>query len=216
MRAPAARLRPPLSRLLTVPALAVPGAVAGHLAVTGTLLPWQVAAAGGGLSALLGVLLPGRGRVAATLAVASAALGAQAVVLTTVGGGQGCLPAVGQGAEVGLRLALLRRDAACPAGTFAAGGLTRVGLSVLLTGVLVILGNLLLAVGGGRCIAVAEFALAHVRAVFTHARLILPRPLVLPSQRRVLPSRAVLVPRCTHRVPIALTRRGPPWPVPAS
>lgn len=126
----------------------------------------------------------------------------------------GCLPAVGRGAELGLRLALFRPDAACSQGDLAIGPTTTAAVAAVLTASLILLAHGAIAILAARLVTGGELAVRTLRHCTTSVSPVLACPHV-----PVITSRQVTVgsvtagpvrPRCSPR---PVSRRGPPTPL---
>ncbi len=164
-------------------------------------------------------VLPSRSRAGlAAVAALAQALGQTLLALLSTGPTSthagGCLPAIGRGAEVGLRLALLRHDTACPPGTLAPGPAAAVATAALLTAVLILAGHSAVALLTGwlvlGTVATVEVA-QRLRAVTMVAVLLRPRPTV-PAPRALLATPPPRPVPAAGWVPPPLSRRGPPLP----
>ncbi len=121
-----------------VAAVALPFAVGAHLLTVGRLPAPGILAAALVLAVSVGAALAPRRATGRSLAVCAGAaqLAAHALLMLAPSPGApvGCLPAVGRGASVGLRLALLRQDPGCAAGyrvgEVGSGLLTTLGVAV--------------------------------------------------------------------------------------
>lgn len=179
-------------------AVLVAGTVFGLTAATGTRSRWRLAAVVGLAQfaghAVLAVLHPAAGPASAG----------------------GCLPMVGRGAELGLRLALLRQDSSCPPGSVSAGPATTAALAGLLTAGLILLTHSVLAVVTALLVTAGELAVRTVRAC---AVLTVPR--AVPARVPVTAAPPLPPPAARHRpirtrfVPAPSRRRGPPATVTA-
>ena len=114
--------------------------------------------------------LPARGRTGLALVTAAAQVAGHTVLaLATAGGAapSGCIPVVGRGARLGLQLALLQEDVACPAGSFAPGPTavpTAATLTAVLAALTVLAGHAAAAVVTGRLLAAGARAADAIRA----------------------------------------------------
>ncbi|WP_029290734.1 hypothetical protein [Cellulomonas sp. HZM] len=158
------------------------------------------------------MIAPGRplgARPRALAVVLTGALALGSAALTLAAGRlalHGCFDA-GPGAGAALRLALLRRSADCPDGSFAAGGTVFVLLSVALP---VLVAHALLALGGA---GLASFAARAARAVHRVVSAALGRRADEPSVLlvgRAAPVVARPAPARTLAVTHGTYRRGPP------
>lgn len=191
-----------LAHLLTTNA--VPGIVAIIL-LTGTVL--AVTAATG---------TAGRWRLA--LVVGSAQFAGHALLATlqpasgsAPGAPGGCLPVVGRGAALGLQLALLRHDAACPQGSLTTGPTATAAVAAVLAACLIVAGHTLVAVLAAVLVTAAAAALNALRACATLTLVRVP-----PAAVPIASPRAVTAAPAAHRTLRALWsprpahRRGPP------
>jgi hypothetical protein len=160
-----------ISQAIAVAALGVPAILFAHLLATDVVA--RPALVGSVVLAVLAVAaaLPARGRAGLTLVTAATQVAGHTVLtLATAGGAapSGCIPVVGRGARLGLQLALLQEDAACPAGSLAPGP-TAVPAAATLTAVLatlaVLAGHAAAAVVTGRLLAAGARTADVVRAV---------------------------------------------------
>jgi len=219
---PTARVPRPTARLpqaVLVSCFLLPTMFLAHLTVSGALPPFRLAALAS--ATVLGVLLlPGSRRGGPVLSAGLGQLLGQAVlglpVDGSVSGPHGCLPVVGRGAELGLRLALFRQEQECPSRTLAQGPAQAAVTASLLSAATVLLAHALAAVWGP---AVARWLTSSVAAASALLRglrtLFEPfgSPPPAPCRRIALPPGP---PR--PRPPLVLGRtgrRGPP-PLPAA
>ncbi len=134
-----------VARGLAVAALTVPSMVVAHLATAGTapspiaLAAVAVLVAGVGALCLDRSAVTPRGVSAAVIGLVQ--LTGHAVFSAATASGEGCLPVVGRGAQVGLRLALLRPAPECPPGTLGLTQAAATTTSVLLAAALVLLAH---------------------------------------------------------------------------
>jgi hypothetical protein len=201
--------RVPRAAALTL--LTAPAVLLAHLGTTGAAPPLVAVLAVAAVAFGLGATLPVRGAPALAAVIGLAQLGGHvALTLAPGGGGQGCLPAVGRGAQLGVQMTLFGAEG-CPPGTYAAGGgLSAAAVAALATAAMIVVTHLVVAAAGGVLVAAAEGYAALVRALAA-----LVRPPVLP--RTPVAVRVAAPP--THaeplrldgtRLPVALTHRGPP------
>ncbi|HEY6794537.1 MAG TPA: hypothetical protein VI248_07625 [Kineosporiaceae bacterium] len=126
-------------------AIGVPAALIAHLVVTGA--PASAAAGLGVTLAVVAVAAVAPTRTTAGLALVTAVtqLAAHTVLAVLPSGapGQGpaCIPAVGRAATLGLHLAVLRTDGACPSGTLAVDGLAVTAATALGVAAAILAGN---------------------------------------------------------------------------
>jgi hypothetical protein len=203
--------------LLATPAMLLAHLVAAH-SVPAPLVIALVAGTVFGLTAMLGLSSGsgggGRWRLAVTVGVAQLA-GHGLLALTHPAAGAassgGCLPIVGRGAELGLRLALLRHDAACPQGSLVAGPTAAGALAALLSAGLVLAVHSLVAVLAAALVTAAEVA---VQALRECAALVLrlPARAVAPvaAPRQLVASPASGRPVRARFTPRPERRRAPP------
>jgi hypothetical protein len=179
--------------------------------------PVQVLAAVALIAALIGFLADraeradhgGALRLTGQLAVVQF-LGHVTVYLALGQPSNGCLPALGRGAALGVRLAILREDPRCAPGEYATGPVTTTATAVLLTGAAVLLWQFLVAACGSALLQTTQQAWATVVALLAAAVLVVrefsalvttgpvPRPFDEPR------------PRLESAVISALLQRGPP------
>lgn len=125
----------------------------------------------------------------------------------------GCLPMVGRGAELGVRLALFRQDASCPQGEVVVGPTVTVAVAALLTAVLILAAHTAVAVLAAALVRAAELAVDALRSC---ARLVRPRPTRLPvtvpvpAPRRMSPVDTAERPARPQWNPRPALLRGPP------
>jgi hypothetical protein len=215
-------------RAAAVTLLATPAMLLAHLVTARTVpAPAMITLVAGtvfGLTAVFGLGSRSAGgsrwRLAVTVGVAQLA-GHGLLALTHPAAGPassgGCLPIVGRGAELGLRLALLRHDAACPQGTLAAGPTAAGTLAALLSAGLVLIVHSLVAVLAAALVTAAELA---VQALRDCAALVLrlPARAVAPvaAPRQLAASPASGRPVRARFTPRPVQRRGPPVGVAAA
>lgn len=110
-----------LAHAVAVAAVTVPAVALAHLLTSGSAPGPAPLALVTVAVALAAALLPGGGRLRTAVVVVLAQLAGHAVLAAVAGpaGGSGCLSVMGRGAQVGLRLAILREDGACPPGALA-------------------------------------------------------------------------------------------------
>jgi hypothetical protein len=156
--------------VVAVVAVCVPALALGHALTAGTLpaLPALLLAAGAAVAVAVLARPAGGPPTAATAGVAMLAGHA---VLALGGGllggvaGQGCLPALGRGAELGLRLAILAPHSGCPAGTFAPGAAAQQIWAPVVAAVAILAGHAAVA-------AAAAFLHAYAGAASVARRLV--------------------------------------------
>jgi len=152
-----------------------------------------------------------------TMLATGGSLVAGHTVLASLGGvlggiaGQGCLPAVGRGARVGLWLAMLQPDGSCPVGTYAAGPMSL--LAPVILAVVIVAGHAAVAVTAGVTAGLASAA-GRMRRLAARVRRALSL-LTCPAQVVVTGTGAVRGPGAV-RPPrqvlwrASVVRRGPP------
>ncbi len=130
-------------------------------------------------------------------------------------GSGGCLPMVGRGAELGLRFALLRHDAACPQGTVSAGPTATAALAGLLAALLILSAHSLVAVLAAALAITTQLAVDALRAwaalVSSH-----PTPVRVPvgAPRKLIAEAGARRPVRPRWTPRPALRRGPPAALP--
>lgn len=212
-----------------VATIGVPGILLAHLLTTGDAAgPLAVAAVAVAVLAVA-ALLPARTTSGLALVTAATQLAGHTVLTLATAHGStpdGCIPAIGRGASLGLRLALLEADATCPAGTLAPGPAAGVGaaaLSAVLAAVTILAGHaaaagltgLLLtvarrAVGTGRRLRVLAGALTGLPARLALLLRAVRRPVRSAPIGTDVTRRSVVVPLTLQFHPIAAPLRGPP------
>ena len=204
-----------LVRAVALTTCCLPVLTVAHLATGGAPpAPARLAAVGAVLLLAALVTTPCSGP--ATLAAVAG--GAQVVAQAVLVVGQqadstttGCLPAVGTGARLGLRLAVLRLDPTCPEGTAAVGPTTTAAVSAMAVAVAVVCAHAAVAVLAGLAMDVSA---VWVRVVAAAGHLVPLRRLgaptvVAPVRFRIAASRPL--PRPLRRRMLAVpVRRGPP------
>lgn len=135
------------ARGLAVAALTVPAMVIAHLVAAGTIpSPSRLVAVAALVAVVSALVRPGgagRRDVGSVAVICLAQLAGHAVFSMATAGGSGCLPVMGRGAEVGLRLALLQPDPACPPGTLGLTEAAATTTSMLLAALLVVIAHLI-------------------------------------------------------------------------
>jgi hypothetical protein len=205
----------------SVAAVTLPCVLLAHLLTTGTVVSAPAAALCGLVVLLVGGAVPARSTGRLALCVGSAQVAAHAVLALlpaqAVGTPRGCLPAVGRGAELGLRLAVLRPDSGCPTGTLAAGTTITAAVAAMLTAVVIVAGHAAAAALSGALLAGARTVLAVVVALVALVALVLTARPVTPGWPRVLRAGpATRRPVRAQRRPGPVLRRGPPGTVHAA
>jgi hypothetical protein len=205
--------RVPRAAVLTL--LTAPAVLLAHLGTTGAAPPLVAVLAVAVVAFGLGATLPVRGAPALAAVIGLAQLTGHLVLALAPGdGGQGCLPAVGRGAELGLQVTLFGADG-CPPGTYAAGGgLSAAALAALAAAAVLVVVHLLVAAAGGLLVAALENCLEGCAAV-VRAFAALVRPPLLPRTPVAVrvadpPAHPETLRLDGTRVPVALTHRGPP------
>jgi|GEM_PF-4906765 len=174
--------------MLTLPVVLAAGLIdGGRPSLTAALAACAVVVA---VTAAAGVPPAERpGRLAAAVGSAQLAGHAALWMAGRGSGSDGCLPAVGRGAQVALRLGLLRQQAACPPGSLASTRVLDAAVLCLLLAVGIVLCHAAAAALSGVLLVAAETALHAVRVLAAT---------VLPSVPRgglpVVPARAPLPP----------------------
>jgi len=201
--------RVPRAAALTL--LTAPAVLLAHLGTTGTAPPLVAVLAVAAVAFGLGATLPVRGAPALAAVIGLAQLAGHVVLALAPGdAGQGCLPAVGRGAELGVQVTLFGADG-CPPGTYAAGGgLSSAAVAALATAAVLVVSHLLVATAGGLLVAAAEGCAAVVRACAA-----IVRPPALPRTPVAVrlsapPAHPEPLRLDGTQVPVALTHRGPP------
>jgi hypothetical protein len=201
--------RVPRAAALTL--LTAPAVLLAHLGTTGAAPPLVAVLAVAAVAFGLGATLPVRGAPALAAVIGLAQVtGHLVLAVTPGGGGQGCLPAVGRGAELGLQVTLFGAEG-CPPGTYAAGGgLSAAAVAALATAAVLVVTHLTVAAAGGLLVAAAEGCAAVIRALAALVRPpLLPRiPVAVPVTAP--PAHPEPLRLDGTRVPVALTHRGPP------
>lgn len=202
--------------------LTVPATLLAHLLTTGRAPSSAAVAAVAGGTVLLAATLPVRGRAGAAAVVAAAQAGGHTLLTllgpTGTGTPTGCLPALGRGAEAGLRLAVLRHDAACPPGEVAAGPTATTATAVLLTAAVVLAGHAAVAVIGGWLLTAVATAVTLALTRLSAIAVRLPGPARPHGTPRDVPPGPAYPPVLRPRlVPAAVGLRAPPaGPCPAA
>jgi hypothetical protein len=212
----------PAVRALALTALTAPVVAIAHLITTGTTPPALAVLAVAAAAFALGAAVPAAGPRALAVLLGAAQLTGHAVLAllatggpATAGAPAGCLPTVGRGADLGLRIALYG-ETGCPPGTYAGGTLSHAALAAVAAAAAIVTCHLLVASAGGRLLAVAERCARTVREIVAVIRPVparLPRPPFLP-QRTALPPARDDRPAPRFHLPVPITHRGPP-PLPA-
>jgi hypothetical protein len=203
------------TQAMGVAALTLPCVLLAHLLLTGAVvaLPVCVLCALAVLAVTWAVPVRSTGRLA--LLAGGAQLAGHAVLTLAPSNAArppGCLRAVGRGAELGLRLAVFRHDAACPAGTLAPGTTMSAALGAVLTAVVIVAGHAAVAAMSGAVVAGTRVLGALSRAL-TRLVVLLVAPLPPAcTWQRVLPARpgARRPIRPLRRPVVPALRRGPP------
>lgn len=203
------------ARAIAVALITVPAMLAAHLATAGDFPPPHLVA---GVTAIVAVVAAAvtsqrRWMLAVGVGLAQAAGHVVLAILTPSAdsvAGRGCLSAVGRGAEIGLRLALLRHDATCPSGALTAGPATVATVATVLAAVLVLVGHAAIALLAS-ALVVAVHTVVRVAAAVAGLRLTCsaPRPLV-HAPRRLAASPAAERPAGPLWRPRPTALRGPP------
>jgi len=200
-----------VTRAAALTLLTAPAVLLAHLGTTGAAPPLLAVLAVAAVAFGLGATLPVRGAPALAAVIGLAQLAGHVVLALAPGdAGQGCLPAVGRGAELGVQVTLFGADG-CPPGTYAAGGgLSSAAVAALATAAVLVVVHLLVATAGGLLVAAAEGCAAVVRAFAA-----IVRPPALPRTPVAVrltdpPAHPVPLRLDGTRVPVALTHRGPP------
>ncbi|HET9656036.1 MAG TPA: hypothetical protein VFP72_11825 [Kineosporiaceae bacterium] len=202
--------------------LAVPAMLLAHL-VTARAIP-----SAGVIALVCAVVLVvtaacgsrSRWRLALTVGLAQAAGHGLLAVLHPATGPDssgGCLPMVGRGAALGLRLAFLQQDAACRPGTLATGPTAAVAVGALLTALLILTGHGLVAVLAAVLVCAGHLAVEAVRACLGSVTFRTANPPGIPvdAPRRMLPGLRTVHPLQARWQPGPARRRGPPAVLPA-
>jgi hypothetical protein len=213
------------SQAIAVATLGVPGILLAHLLTTGTLARGADASAVTVAVLVVATLRLARTTAGLALVTATAQLVGHSVLTVTEANGTaptGCLPAMGRGASLGLHLALLRSDVACPAGTLAPGpaaSSTAATLAAVLTALTIIAGHgiaaavtgALLNVGRQATVAAQHLGQALAALPARWRRLLLAVHLLVPADTEPSPTlrrhESELTPQWQ---PGALLLRGPP------
>jgi hypothetical protein len=196
--------------------LAVPAILVAHLLTARTIPPAEIVV----LITLVvfavtaATATRNRWSLALTVGLAQAAGHALLAMLspvTSTTSPRGCLPMVGRGAKLGLQLALVRHDDACPQGAVAAGPTTTAALAALLSASLILAVHGVIAALAAALVTAAEFALRTLRSC---AALVHPAP-VLPALPVAAPRMLAAAPSADRPVrslwtPHPAQRRGPP------
>jgi hypothetical protein len=157
---------------------------------------------------------PGRWRLALVVGLAQAAgHGLLAGVHPSSGPASsgGCLPIVGRGAELGLRLALLRHDTSCPHGGIATGPTTTAALAAALTAVLILAVHSVIALLAAALVTAGGVAVQTLRSCAALVRPVLASPAApVPAPLRVAAAPTADRPVRTTWTPRPALRRGPP------
>jgi hypothetical protein len=206
-----------VARATAVAVITVPCVLVAHLLTTGAVASMPESAVITALVLGVTALLPARTTAGLALVAGAAQLAAHtALALWPVGstggtGAIGCLPAIGRGAELGLRLAVLRADGGCPAGTLAAGASLTGALAAMVTAAVIVAAHTAVATLTGLLVSGAQFLAAVLAGLFAAATLVLkaapswvprPRPAAAdPGARRWIRQRPS---------PAPMLRRGPP------
>ena len=213
-----------VARATAATAITLPCVLLAHLLTTGVVVSATATVLSGLLVLTVTVLLPARTRTGLALVAGAAQVCAHAALAllpaaasaTGAGAGAGtgrlgCLPAVGRGAELGLRLVVLRADGGCPAGTLAAGASLTGALAALVTALVIVLGHATLAGLTAALLTGAEAVADRVSVLRAAALLVLHRAAtLLPAGRPAAAPPAALRWTRTRPRPAPLRRRGPP------
>ena len=199
---------------LGVALVTVPGVLVAHLLVTGVVPTLGSALVVCAVVVAVVRAIPTRTAGGTALLAAGAQLAGHGVLAVTAPQAQarqGCLSVVGHGADLGVRYALVRRDA-CPPGSLAAGPSLTAVVSALAAAALVLLAQAMLATLTG---VLASALAAGVEVVRRFADAVQPR-LALLRDLRVLPAGRPTPPLPSPlplndcRQPGFVLRRGPP------
>jgi hypothetical protein len=214
-----------VARATAVTAITLPGVLLAHLLTTGVVASATATVLSALLVLTVTVLLPARTRTGLALVAVAAQICAHAVLAllpaaaTATGaaglgagtGRLGCLPAVGRGAELGLRLVVLRADGGCPAGSLAAGATLTGAVAALGTAVVILLGHAALAGITAMLLTGAEAVADRVSVLRSAALLVLHRACTwVPVGRPATAAPAALRWVRSRPRPAPLQRRGPP------
>jgi hypothetical protein len=206
-----------VARATAATAITLPCVLLAHLLTAGVVASATATALSALLVLAVTVVLPARSRTGLALVAgagqlcAHAALALQPAANGSGTGAIGCLPAVGRGAEFGLRLAVLRADGGCPAGTLAPGASLTGALAAITTAVVILLGHAAVAALTGVLLAAAEAVATRAAALRSAALLVLRRPpLWLPVSEVAAAAPAARRWFRSRPHPAPLLRRGPP------
>jgi hypothetical protein len=201
--------------------MTVPCVLLAHLLTTGTVASAPASALSALLVLAVTALLPARTARGLALVAGAAQLAAHTVLALwasgTGTGAVGCLPAVGRGAELGLRLAVLRADAGCPTGTLAAGAALTGALAAVTSAVVIVAAHTLIAALTGMLVAGADTLAGFVAGLISAVGLVLrqlPTWVPVPRLRPTDPQAQRWV--RSRPGPRPLQRRGPPAPIAAA
>jgi hypothetical protein len=212
-----------VARATAAAVITVPCVLIAHLLTTGAVASAPVSALIALLVLTVTALLPARSTTGLALVagaaqlVAHTALALWPAVPGAGTGAVGCLPAVGRGAELGLRLAVLRADGGCPAGTLAAGATLTGALAAVVTAVVIVAAHIAIATLTGLLLSGAQSVCIVVAGLLTTAALVLRRPpswVPVPRLRTAHPQTRRWVRLRPNPAP--RLRRGPPSTVLAS
>lgn len=211
------------ARATAVAVITLPCVLLAHLLTTGTVASLPASALSALLVLVVTALLPARSTAGLALVAGAGQLAAHtALAFWPAGqgagtGAVGCLPAVGRGAELGLRLAVLRADGGCPTGTLAAGAALTGALTAMLTAVVIVAAHTAVATLTGVLMSGVQTLGTLVAGLIAAAGLVLhllpslvPSPRLQPADEE---TRRWVRPRPN---PAPMLRRGPPPTVVAS
>lgn len=211
-------------------AVSVPTIATSHALITGQPPAWGLlapaAAAAFAAAFVIGALVPAlaprvmRSRFVTMISTGVALLAGHATLTalasgSATAGGAGCLPAIGRGAQLGFRLALLQHDAACPTGTLTAGPAAS-ALTPILLALAILASHALAAVAAGVLAGMARAAVAAAAVVRRAVPLLCGGPLthVVIVDGSVRPSLRIVRRRVPRLRKVLLSmhpvRRGPP------
>lgn len=206
-----------MARATAVAVITVPCVLLAHLLTTGAIASTPASVLCALIVLAVTALLPARSTAGLGLVAGAAQLAAHTVLALwpagpgTGTGAMGCLPAVGRGAELGLRLAVLRADGGCPAGTLAAGATVTGALAAMVTALVIVAAHTAVATLTGLVLSGVQSLTAFVAGLLGAARLVLlalPSWLPVPRPDPSHPETRRWVRRRPNPAP--MLRRGPP------
>jgi hypothetical protein len=211
-----------------VAVMGVPGILLAHLLTTGVTVGLSAVLAVSAIVLVVAALLPVRSTRGLALVTAATQLAGHTVLTLAAAHGSapsGCIPAVGRGASLGLRLALLQADVTCPTGTLAPGpaaGVTAAALSAVLAALTILAGHAAAAGLTGLMLTAVRHAARAGRELGVLAGTLAAMPtwiaLLFSAARRPVrvaagdppTHRADVVPLSPQHRPGTVARRGPP------